>query len=780
MAYKVIFAGNPLHNYMNIRKIERTILPSRENSSKSIPATHGSYYLSYKYSEKEISLECDILGTDIEDYMEKIETIADLLDVNSPSQLILSDKPDKYVLAVPDGDFTVEKKKTVMGFTGVFTIKFKCFVPFEFARVAKNTMKSSMAKIGGIWVTNFEDSNDVEEGEIDNGYKGDDVLIGEGDDNEINYSSDEFETGFMDNYAEDYTPPTEDGFVEEQTVSALDETTNDNSDSLLLKSHQHILNFYNTGSVSTYPIISANFQDKANFFSCTNHQGKTVLIGTLPSLELNDAVEDEVVLNDTCTSLVDWTVAGNVLDDGRTITGNLGINPNGYAITCSNYGSDSNNWHGGAGRRNLSKQITDFRVEVEIEHESSGELGNTSNATSTTAGWYKVTGASSINQRKGRGSNYTLIQKIPKGKKLKISNISKKWGQCTYNGKTGYVYMSYLTKTTAPSTTSSDSNSSTTSTTYKTSARINIRKGRGTNYSIVGKIPKGKLVKVTSIKNGWGYVSYNGNKGYVYMKNLKKTSSSSVKSSNVNMLVDEYDTETVTREDRKGMIEVYGFDATGKKLWKMVMKDVTGYFEYSRPEIFVGGSLVVEDDSSTPTITRKTVTEDKKKVTYKVDSGSWGGWNSFEGKFTIERRTINNQQKWSCKVQKFEDGKATKTAEATVSSSDYPTEDLASIVIWFGQYKNETVVDTQNICNIKVTDLAPAPVEEVNEPIFKAGDELTIDFDEQTVELNGVDFLEQLDVGSEFFDVPTGMSEVLCQSNTDEMYVVADYRERWI
>ena len=108
---------------------------------------------------------------------------------------------------------------------------------------------------------------------------------------------------------------------------------------------------------------------------------------------------------------------------------------------------------------------------------------------------------------------------------------------------------------------------------------------------------------------------------------------------------------------------------------------------------------------------------------------------------------------------------------------------IASIVIFIGQYKSDIAVDTQNVCNIKVVDLTPPDLPTqpiIKDPIFKKGDELIIDFDSQEVLLNGADFLSQLDITSNFFSIPVGMAEVHCQSDTQNMNVVAEYRERWL
>ena len=121
MAYQVIYAGKPLHNYMDIHKINRTILPSRENSSKIIPSRHGSYYTSYKYAEKEISLECELL--DIENYNEAIRNINNWLNDIEDNRLFFLNNPSKCykVKKVTTGNI-----KNELHIYGAFTIEFTC------------------------------------------------------------------------------------------------------------------------------------------------------------------------------------------------------------------------------------------------------------------------------------------------------------------------------------------------------------------------------------------------------------------------------------------------------------------------------------------------------------------------------------------------------------------------------------------------------------------------------------------------------------------------------
>ena len=682
MSYQATYADNPLHDYLTIYNIERTILPSRENSSKQVNGMHGEYYTNYRYGNKEITLKCGITATDKEHYREIFRELAFLLDVKSPQKLILSDEPERYVYAVPSGETSINRKFN----TANFDLKFVCYNPYEYAIEQKDTLS-------------------------------------EGEDETIEMSN------------------------------------------------KHILDIYNEGTVDIYPTIKATFYDTAHFFQCTNYQGRTVLVGTPPSIDVPKATVNPVVLEDKCTTLEGWNNVGNVLDGDvkRIIDGSLTINKGGYAITCSNYGtSDDDTWHGGAGRKNLSKSIENFRIEIDMEHSSGGTLNSVSNPSDSGSSSgtvnYIVTAKSALNVRSSRSTKGKVITTIPKGKKIYISSIQSKWGKVTYNNKTGYVSMSMVKKISTSSSSSSNK--------YKTKIQVNLRKGRGTKYSVLKKIPKSTTLAVSSISNNWGKVTYNNKTGYVYMKNLSKVSTTRA---------DEH-SDAETKEDRMGRCEVYLFDENGNKLAKVLMRDSSSYYHYSEPEMFIGSKLLVSDGLSTPKAKTIKVKEDDKTVTKKVDSGNYGDWNEFDGKFTIERTTKNGKQYWNLKVVKYKnDGTIAKKIEKTgLNSSSYPAGKLASIVIWFGSYGKHIPVDVQNVSNIKVTELNPKDTTPVNLPIFKAGDELLIDFDTQEVLLNREECIDQLDIGSDFFGVSAGQEEIMCVSDTTQMIAHAEYRDVWL
>lgn len=152
------------------------------------------------------------------------------------------------------------------------------------------------------------------------------------------------------------------------------------------------------------------------------------------------------------------------------------------------------------------------------------------------SGNYVVT-ASSLNVREGNGTSYKSIGYVKKNDVIKVTGkTSNNWYQFTHNGKVGYVSGSYLKKksTSTSKKPSSSISVSKASGTYQVTANdgLNIRTGNGTKYKSVGKLEKGKKIKINGkTSNGWYRFNYNGKNRYVsgsYLKKVKTTSKSTV------------------------------------------------------------------------------------------------------------------------------------------------------------------------------------------------------------------------------------------------------------
>lgn len=442
----------------------------------------------------------------------------------------------------------------------------------------------------------------------------------------------------------------------------------------------------NKGTAEAYPLINVAFSQDTSFLQCTNYDGKTILVGNRPSVDQTTVTaSSSIVLEDPCNSLTNWSTATNVLDNNREVSGTVAVNGAGTGFYCSNYGATTyNGWHGGAIRRNLSTALKEFMVDAKIEHNSLGVVFANGN--------YIVNLAPSLRVRSKRDTTSSLVTNIPKGTKVTISDIKEGWGKVTYNSKTGYVYMQYLTPV---ATTDTD----------------------------------------------------------------------------------------VSAENRLGTIEVYGFDSNGQKLFKFEVIDKEMWYEYTQPQVSIGNNPVLNDKKNCPA--PKTVSDlDENGATTisSTHSGKFGDWNEFLGKITI-RRKLNSQgsYNWHCQVRKVVNGKTTQLiSTSTLVNGGYPKGDLKSIVVFFGQHKDSPVVDTMVLQDLVVTDLSTTTDTDVNTKIFRSGDELEINNENQKVYLNGEEYMNALDIGSEFFASGSGSTQFMCQSDDTAIDVICSINERWL
>lgn len=544
-----------------------------------------------------------------------------------------------------------------------------------------------------------------------------------------------------------------------------------------------IVSINNAGTTDVFPLVSVGFGNTAHFLQCTSYTGETVLIGTPPSVNKPNAQFDPVILKDNCELLTGWNPVGNVVDNAN-VSGDLSINGGGYGITCNNFGT-GDEWHGGGKRKNFTA-TQDFKVEVKMEHNSKGDLngvGAGTNPPVTDGGAvvkYQCTAEVSLWVREGRGTQFRQLGYLKNGEVVDITDIQNNWGCIpNYKGQKGYVSMSYMRIYNQSSGGDSGAGN------YKINATpsLRIRSGRGTNYKQVGSIKNNAIVYVSDIQDNWGKVSISGVSGYISMQYAIKTNETRAITS---FGATDDGSSTPTAEDRLGRLEVYGFDPNGVKLFKMSMQDVSEWYEYSEPEIQIGSSVVLDDNKTVPspkTIQVKDEKDENKTVTKEVDSGKYGDWNEFVGWFTVQRRTNDKgQQEWYCKIEKLADnGTVERSIQTnTLVNSNYPKGNLSSIVIFIGQYKQVIPVDVMTIDEIYVTDIGAPPAIKENKPLFKQGDELVIDFSEQKAYLNGRPCMNEIDIGSQFFTLPVGNSQIICKSDDTSMDTIVGIQKRWI
>ena len=156
----------------------------------------------------------------------------------------------------------------------------------------------------------------------------------------------------------------------------------------------------------------------------------------------------------------------------------------------------------------------------------------TSNNIVRTITYMEVTG-NSVNVRTGPSTSYTSIMKLNKGDKVEYISSSGNWSKITYNGKTGYIYSTYI-KSISNDSTSTDVR-------QITGSSVNFRKGPGTNYSVIRSFSKGTQVNFISKENDWVKVNYNGTVGYVFGKYVSdKTNSDNNVNNDNNVYITKY------------------------------------------------------------------------------------------------------------------------------------------------------------------------------------------------------------------------------------------------
>lgn len=128
----------------------------------------------------------------------------------------------------------------------------------------------------------------------------------------------------------------------------------------------------------------------------------------------------------------------------------------------------------------------------------------------------KVT-ADVLNVRNGRGTSFSKLGSINKDTVVSIWYIDKAsdgslWGSMNYNGNTGFINMTYVEPVNDNNT---NENKNETSTTLKpivegsynaplkvTADVLNVRSGRGTNYSVVASLKKDDIIDAWTIQKG--------------------------------------------------------------------------------------------------------------------------------------------------------------------------------------------------------------------------------------------------------------------------------------
>ena len=525
------------------------------------------------------------------------------------------------------------------------------------------------------------------------------------------------------------------------------------------------LSVINEGNASTPAIVDVVFNEDATYCQIDGQDGKSILIGEYPTLMNTKEEESSSIVDEACETTENFVSVNGEVDAKRSVTGTIQPNDGGssWCIEASDYGT-GDNWHGPALRYNLPSNVEDFECIMSFCHDSKGKLKyNETCATdkvSTTK--YKVT-ATTVKLKEKKLSKSTTLLSIKRNTYLKPIEVENGWIKTTYNNKTGWIKISTGLKKVTVTTAH-----------YYTKQSASLRANASKKSKLLATIPKGTAILVypNSKKGKYTKCTYKGVNGYVYSDYI-------VEGDKVQI---ETDQEVDVAEDKIGLVEAYGFDQDGNKLFKVMLCDENEYYEATYPLVQIGNTDFLKDTDFNVQDPKPIVTtsgsNDSLTVTTKTPrSGKYGNWNEFLGNFTIKRE----KNEWYAEITKYnEEGKIEKTLPSKKIKNDtFPTGALNHIVIYFGKYADKPVVDTMTFNRLIVNRLNKVTEEETDTVIFHQGDELKVDFANNEVFINNTKNMKYVDVGSKFFEIPPGEYDLKISSDSDITSSII-FNERWL
>ena len=571
----------------------------------------------------------------------------------------------------------------------------------------------------------------------------------------------------------------------------------------------NIIAIENRGNATTYPVFSFTPNNDCHFIQLENlNNGKKMLIGQIPVLGKESTPASKRIFHDVMESTTGWVTTSANIDVGRAIGGTLAVAANGDGLTCGDFGSTSSGsqWHGVCVRKNLSTTVKNFEINLRMKHNSTGKNGDPTVMDAkkeevkkgVEEQIYQVS-VWNLNMRTGPSTSYKSIGYAPLGHKITNYTMVGKWIKFKYNGSTVYVYSDYCKKITVTNTVTETKENMMVISTTQGQKEVVLRSGPHHTSKAVTTIKIGEVLRVISSKiyedvyvtekddNGkptqtkvYKYYKlakpYNGYNGYFSALNLAKAEDVTIEY--------DYSSDAQIADDKTGVVEVYGFSANSVRLFKCMLCDDNKYYEFTYPTISIGGDVILQDITIAPEPIKKkiydvgsdrTVTQREKTFL----SGKYGSWNEFYGNMKVRRESGG---KWYLEVQRIIDGQITKEISKTTTSSSYPTDDLAYLVIYMGTNGEQAKASGLAVTDIKIDDLSLSATDpgDTNIMSFQAGDSIVIDCHENTVKHNNSNGMYLIDVGSSFFGIDPGNTEIKITTDDKELVGNVVFNERYL
>lgn len=155
-------------------------------------------------------------------------------------------------------------------------------------------------------------------------------------------------------------------------------------------------------------------------------------------------------------------------------------------------------------------------------------LGTSSGTTASSVSGTGTVNGTGVRLRSGPGTSYAILGSYDTGAAMTVTGESGDWYKVSCNGKSGYIYKTYLT---LGGSTAASSGSFTVTAISDTAATaisaVHMRSGPATSYTSQRVLSAGTSVTITGESGSWYRVAYNGSVGYVYKTYLSTSSSAS-------------------------------------------------------------------------------------------------------------------------------------------------------------------------------------------------------------------------------------------------------------
>ena len=138
-----------------------------------------------------------------------------------------------------------------------------------------------------------------------------------------------------------------------------------------------------------------------------------------------------------------------------------------------------------------------------------------------------IINANGVNFRES-ASTYSAIRGcFDKGTVVTVTGTSGSWTACTVNGVSGYVYSSYVTRSTAQSATPTEAPTAVERTGIINADYVHHRSGPSSSNTILGTYSTGKTLTITGRSGDWTACTIDGISGYVFSQYVTETTPTS-------------------------------------------------------------------------------------------------------------------------------------------------------------------------------------------------------------------------------------------------------------